>query len=64
MGVPLLDILNYNIFYVSTFPFHNSLKMPPEVHGNQRENVRTSRSKSKISMIFFRRAEIIVSLFA
>ncbi len=38
MGVPLLDSLNYNIFYVSTLPLHNSLQTPPEVLGNQWEN--------------------------
>ncbi len=38
MGVPLLHSLNYNIFDVSTLPLHNSLQMPSEVPGNQREN--------------------------
>ncbi len=40
MGIPLLDYLNYNIFDVSTRPFHNSLQTPPEVLDNQRENAR------------------------
>ncbi len=40
MGVPLLDSLNYNIFDMSTLPFHNSLRTPLEVPGNQREIAR------------------------
>ncbi len=58
MGVPLLDSLNYNIFHMSTLPLHNSLQTPPEVPGNQRENARI------LMLILFRRAEIIVGLFA
>ncbi len=64
MGVPLLDSLNYNIFDVTTLPLHNSLQAPPEVPGNQWENPRSSQSESKMSVILFRRAEIVVGLFA
>ncbi len=54
MGVPLLDCLNYNIFYVSTLPLHHSLQMPPKVPGNQRENAR----------ILWKRVENIGDIFS
>ncbi len=53
MVVPLLDSLNYNIFGVSTLPLHNSLQTPPEVPGNQQENVRIlSKQVENIGDIF------------
>ncbi len=64
MGVLLLDSLNYNIFHVSTLPFHNSLQTPLEVPGNNNKMPGSSRSESKISVIFFCRAEIVVRRFA
>ncbi len=63
MGVPLLDSLNYNIFDMSSLPLHNSLQMPLEVPGNQRENARIiSKRVENIDDIFSQR--IVVSLFA
>ncbi len=47
MGVPSLDSLNYNIFYVSTLPLHNSLQTPLEVPGNQQENARILSKRVK-----------------
>ncbi len=64
MGVPLLDSLNYNIFYVSTLPLYNSLKRLRKFRVTNEEMPGSSRSESKISLIFFRGVKIIVSLFA
>ncbi len=53
MEVPLLDSLNYNIFDASTLPLHNSLQMPLEVPGNQRENAQIlSKRVENIGDIF------------
>ncbi len=64
MGVPLLDSLNYNIFIVYALPLHDSLQTPPEVRVTNEKMPKSSRSESKILLIFFRRAEIVVGLFA
>ncbi len=64
MGVPLLDSLNYKIFDVSASLSATRSKRLRKFWVTNEKMPGSSRSKSKILVVFFHRAKIVVGLFA
>ncbi len=64
MGVPLLDSLNYNIFDVSTLLSTTHSKRLRKFQVSNEKMAGSSWSESKILVLFFHGAEMVVGLFA